>query len=63
MSKVCEVCGRGPDIGRRVSYSGRRNKKKRSPNVQRVKAIYQGRRRRMWICTRCIKAGKIKKVV
>jgi len=62
MSKVCEVCGKGPDIGRQVSYSGKHNKKKRSPNVQRIRVIYQGQRRRMWVCTHCIKAGKVQKV-
>lgn len=62
MPKVCEVCGRGPDFGHRVSFSGKRNPVKRSPNLQRVHAIYQGRRRRMWVCTRCLKAGKVKKV-
>ncbi|MFQ6090018.1 MAG: 50S ribosomal protein L28 [Candidatus Bipolaricaulia bacterium] len=61
MSQICQVCGRGPDIGRRVSYSGKHNKKKRSLNLQRVRAIYRGRRRRMWVCTRCIRAGKVSK--
>lgn len=62
MSKVCQVCGRAPDLGRQVSYSGKHNKKKRSPNLQRIRVIYQGRKRRMWVCTRCIKAGKVEKV-
>ena len=62
MSKVCEVCGKSPEIGRRVSYSGKHNPKKRSPNVQRVRVIYEGKKRRMWVCTSCIKAGKVQKV-
>ena len=62
MAKVCEVCGKGPDIGRCISYSGKHNPKKRSPNLQRVRVIYRGRRRRMLVCTRCIKAGKVEKI-
>lgn len=61
MARVCEVCGRGPDFGHRVSFSGKRNKRKRSPNLQHVNAIYQGRKRKMWVCTRCLKAGKVQK--
>lgn len=62
MAKVCEICGKGPEIGRRVSYSGKHNPKKRSPNLQRVRVIYEGKRRRMWVCTSCIKAGRVQKV-
>lgn len=61
MSKICQVCGKGPDLGRQVSYSGKHNKKKRSANLQRIKVVYRGQRRRMWVCTGCIKAGKVEK--
>ncbi|MGQ9477511.1 MAG: 50S ribosomal protein L28 [Candidatus Bipolaricaulia bacterium] len=61
MSKVCEICGKGPELGRQVSYSGKHNPRKRLPNLQRIWAVYRGGRRRMQVCTRCIKAGKVQK--
>lgn len=59
MGRSCEICGKKPDYGHSVSHSGRKSRRIRAPNLQRVRVIYQGRRRRMWVCTRCIKAGKV----
>ncbi len=61
MARVCEICGRGPDYGRSVSHSGKRSRKVRSPNLQRVHVVINGVRRRMRVCTRCLKAGKVQK--
>jgi len=61
MAKVCAICGRGPNYGRSVSHSGKRSPKVRSPNLQRVHAIVNGVRRRIRVCTRCLKAGKVQK--
>ncbi|MBC7092413.1 50S ribosomal protein L28 [Candidatus Bipolaricaulota bacterium] len=61
MGRVCEVCGRGPEYGTQVSHSGHHSRRVRLPNLQYVRAVYHGRRRRMRVCARCIKAGKIGK--
>ncbi|MGQ9700671.1 MAG: 50S ribosomal protein L28 [Candidatus Bipolaricaulaceae bacterium] len=61
MSRICEVCGRGPDYGHQVSHSGKRTVKIRAPNLQRVHAVVNGVRRRIRVCTRCLKAGKVQK--
>lgn len=62
MPKTCDVCGKGVDFGHRVTFAGNRNKRIRRPNLQRVRAVYNGRRGRYWVCTRCLKAGKVQKV-
>jgi large subunit ribosomal protein L28 len=61
MAKVCEICGRGSDCGHTVSHSHHKERKVRLANLQRVHVIHQGRRRRMWVCTRCLRAGKVQK--
>ncbi len=61
MSRICEVCGRGPDYGHTVSHSGKRTARIRAPNLQRVHAVVNGVRRRIRVCTRCLKAGKVQK--
>ncbi|HAZ27440.1 TPA: 50S ribosomal protein L28 [Candidatus Acetothermia bacterium] len=61
MARICEICGRGPEYGAKISHSGRHSRRVRLPNLQRVHAALDGRRARMRICTRCLKAGKVRK--
>ncbi len=61
MASVCEVCGKRPRVGMRVSHSHRRTKHRWNPNIQRVRALVDGRPRRVRVCTACLKAGKIQK--
>jgi len=61
MSAVCEMCGKRPRVGMRVSHSHRRTKRRWNPNIQRVRAKVNGAAKRMNVCTRCIKAGKIQR--
>jgi large subunit ribosomal protein L28 len=59
VAAVCEVCGKGPGFGNNVSFSHRRTSRRFNPNIQRVRAMVGKTPRRMYVCTSCIKAGKI----
>lgn len=59
MSKVCEVCGKHPVAGRSVSHSHRVTNRTFSPNIQSVYCIVNGARKKMNVCTKCMKAGKV----
>jgi len=61
MARECAICGRRVSYGRSVSHSGKRSPKVRAPNLQRVHAVIDGVRRRIRVCTRCLKAGKVQK--
>ena len=61
MASTCEVCGKGPSWGMSVSHSHRRTKRRWNTNIQRVRALVGGSPRRLNVCTRCIKAGKVVK--
>ena len=63
MSRVCEICGKRPRSGNNVSHATNRNKRKFNPNLQRIRADVNGKPVKMTVCTRCIKAGKVKKYV
>jgi large subunit ribosomal protein L28 len=63
MAAVCDVCGRGPRFGMQVSHSHRRSPRRWNPNIQRVRALVKGHAKRMNVCTRCIKAGKIQRAI
>jgi large subunit ribosomal protein L28 len=45
-----------------ISHSHRRTKRRWNPNIQRVRALVDGSPRRIYVCTSCIRAGKIEKV-
>ena len=59
MSAVCEICGKAPGFGNNVSHSHRRTPRRWNPNIQIVRAMDGGTRRRIRVCTSCIKAGKV----
>ncbi len=61
MARRCEVCNKGPQVGNKVSHANNKTKRRTLPNLQRVKAIFQGRVQRVRVCTRCLKANKIEK--
>ena len=60
MASVCDVCGKGPGFGMSVSFSHRRTHRRWNPNLQSVRAyVAPGTRRRIKVCTSCLKAGKV----
>ena len=61
MSKVCSVCGKGPSFGHNRSHSMVATKRRFDPNLQRVRVLVNGVARRVYVCTRCLKSGKVEK--
>jgi len=59
MSKICEVCGKGRQIGYSVSHANNKRKKVWEPNLQKIRVVGEnGQTKRMKVCTSCISAGK-----
>ena len=52
----CEFCDKG-------SHSHRRSNRMWKPNVKRVKAIVDGSPRHVYVCTRCMRSGKVTRAV
>ena len=63
MSKVCAFCGKGPGFGHSRSHSMVATKRRFNPNLQKVRIDVGGTPRREYVCTRCLKAGKVLKAV
>ena len=63
MSKVCAICGKGPGFGNNRSHSMVATKRRFNPNLQRVRILLAGKAQRAYVCTRCLKAGKVTKAV
>ena len=75
MSRVCEICGKHPAAGRHIVRKGSPkykggiglhttgiSKRRFLPNLQSVRVTDgKGNVRRMCVCARCIKNGKVTK--
>ena len=63
MARVCEICGKGPRFGNQISHAHNVSSRIWYPNLQKVRVITHGARRRRRVCTRCIRSGKVTKAV
>jgi large subunit ribosomal protein L28 len=61
MSQVCEICGKRPQVGFNVSHAHNKTKRRFNPNLQRVRSLENGQVRRVRVCTRCLRSGKVVK--
>ena len=59
MAQRCDICGKGPQFGNRVSHAHNVTHRRFNPNLQRVRAVVNGVQRRVLVCTRCLRSGKI----
>jgi large subunit ribosomal protein L28 len=72
MARVCDFCDRGTESGAQVARRGLpkkqggiglritgRTKRKFKVNIQRVTGLVHGTSKRVKICGRCLKAGRL----
>jgi large subunit ribosomal protein L28 len=59
MAKQCNVCGKGTVFGNNVSHAHNVTSRTWEPNLQKVRALVDGRVRRISVCTRCLRSGKV----
>jgi large subunit ribosomal protein L28 len=62
MARNCELCGKGPGAGQNISHANNKTKRRFLPNLKRVRAQVGAAARRIRVCTRCIRSGKVVKV-
>jgi large subunit ribosomal protein L28 len=64
MAKVCYSCNKGPAFGNSRSHSMVATRRRFNPNLQKVRIVDEkGAPRRVYVCTRCLKAGKVTKAL
>ena len=74
MSRTCEICAKHTQVGSQICRRGiakkqggigiritSREKRTLKANIQRVKVLVGKTAKRMRVCTRCLKAGKVTK--
>jgi large subunit ribosomal protein L28 len=61
MAQRCEICGKGPQFGNRISHAHNVTHRRFNPNLQRVRAILKGVQRKIRVCTGCLRSGLVVK--
>lgn len=65
MANVCVICDKRPRTGNNVSHAHNKTRRQFKPNVHKTRFRVVGSTNvsRGAVCTKCVKAGKIEKVV
>lgn len=63
MAKFCDVCGKGKISGHSITHSDRKIKRTWKPNVRKITIIVDGIAQKKSVCTRCMRTGKIERVI
>ena len=61
MAKRCEICDKGPVVGRTVSHAHNVGPRRFEPNLQTVRASIGGGTKKIRVCTRCLRSGRVVK--
>ena len=59
----CEICDKSVSFGIKVSHSHRRSNRTWKPNIRSVRAIVNGTHKKVKVCSRCLRSGKIQRAV
>ncbi|MEG2348336.1 MAG: 50S ribosomal protein L28 [Clostridia bacterium] len=59
----CEICEKEVVFLQQVSHSHRRTSRSFRPNIQTVKASVNGATKKMSVCTKCLKSGKVQRAI
>jgi len=61
MSRACDICGKGIMFGNQVSHAHNLSRRTWQPNLQKVRAVVDGKPVRLRVCTNCLKTGRVVK--
>lgn len=63
MARKCDICGKGTIAGNNVSHAHNKTRRVWKPNLIKMQAVIDGKKKTIKICTRCLRSGKVQKAV
>lgn len=63
MARRCDICDKGVVSGVKYSHSHGQTRRKWAPNLRKVRAIVDGAPKRIRVCTRCLRSGKVERAI
>jgi large subunit ribosomal protein L28 len=63
MARKCDICGKGTISGNNVSHAHNKTRRIWKPNLVKMQALLDGKKKTIKICTRCLRTGKVQKAV
>ena len=62
MARKCDICGKGPIVGNKVSHAHNLTKRRWLPNLKKIRVQKDGKTQKLNVCTSCIRSGSVEKV-
>ena len=59
----CDICGKSIVYGLKVSHSNRKTNRTWKPNIRKVKAVVNGTPKTVYVCSRCLRSGKVERAI
>ena len=59
----CSVCGKGVSFGHNVSHSNRKTARTWKANIRKVNDVVNGSNKKIAVCSRCLRSGKVTRAV
>ncbi|MGC8867634.1 MAG: 50S ribosomal protein L28 [Elusimicrobiales bacterium] len=59
MAYRCEICGKSSKSGRSYSHSNKSTLRRFKPNLHKQRIVLNGKTLTAYVCTNCIKSGRV----
>lgn len=63
MASQCVICGKHPVAGKSISHSHKASNRWFRPNLQKMKIYLNSKICRAYVCTSCLRSGKVQKAL
>ncbi len=61
MAQKCDICGKTPHFGNKISHAHNIRRRRWNVNLRRVRAVVSGARKHLRVCTACLRSGRVTK--
>ena len=61
MAQVCDICGKTPQFGNKISHAHNVSRRRWNVNLGPVRARVKGATKKLRVCTSCLRSGKVVK--